>query len=124
VVDVEGADGGDALAVVVGQPPAAGERAARYHRRCFDGLGNEDFLAGVAAVGAVFACGPVLELAAGVTLAALRSAGDEGQGVRHEHGLRRMGGRGDGDRAEEEGERGQPAQQLIDHLRWIAGSRS
>ncbi|SCK63080.1 hypothetical protein YUWDRAFT_06787 [Streptomyces sp. AmelKG-D3] len=66
VVDVQGPGAGDFLAVVVGDPRAAGQLAAGLHRRCDDRLGDEDLVAGVAPVGLVLAGVPVLEGAAGV----------------------------------------------------------
>lgn len=75
-VDVQGAGVDDGQVVVGREPRAAAQRAARANLRGVDGLGEDDLLAGVAAV--LVGVGPVTELRALVAVPVL--VGD-GQGV-------------------------------------------
>jgi hypothetical protein len=88
VVDVERAGVGDLLLVVVRQPLAVGQLAAGLDRRRLGGLRQQYLGACVAAVGAVEARVPVLELVAGVAGPALVGDRDLVDGVGEREGLR------------------------------------
>ncbi|MBM9623990.1 hypothetical protein JE024_36005 [Streptomyces zhihengii] len=57
----------------------------------------------------------MLEAGAGVAGAVLDDDGEQLDGVGERHGLQGLGRRGSGERGKSEGERGEPAQEGLDH---------
>ncbi|WP_367668834.1 hypothetical protein [Streptomyces sp. DT2A-34] len=81
---------------------------------------DEDFGAGVAAVGRVVAGVPVAELVAAVAVAGLGGHGQGGDGFGQGQGLCGVGGGGDGGGQDGEGDGREAAQDSFDHVPLIA----